>query len=182
MTNQISTVIHLSQIRVCWPGAMILSACPTFATQTDQNTIAEQINHWQKSNVLMVITLLEEIEFHTLGVDPLVMELYATKIAWRHFPIRNMKPPKQDTVPYLENLVEEVASILANDSKVVIHCHAGLGRTGMVAATFLTSLGLKPEEAIATIRMHRPGSIETHPQEEFVLNWNFRLPEFPPGL
>ena len=180
--KQISTVIHLSQIRACWPGAMILSACPTLAVQTGRNTLARLINQWRKSNVVMVITLLEEIEHHKLGLVRLVRELEAEKTTWRHFPIPNMKPPKQDTVPYLENLVEEVASIFSNDSKVVIHCHAGLGRTGMVAATFLTSLGLKPEEAIATIRMHRPGSIETHPQEEFVLNWNFRLPEFPPGL
>ena len=180
--RQISTFIRLGQIRACWPGAMILSACPTLDVQTGTNTLSGLIKQWRKSNVVMVITLLEKVDHHKLDLVRLVRELQAERITWRHFPIPNMEPPMQDTVPYLENLVEEVASIFANDSKVVIHCHAGLGRTGLVAAILLTSFGMKPKEAIATIRMHRPGSIETHPQEEFVFDWNFRLPEFPPGL
>jgi len=180
--RQISTFIRLGQIRACWPGAMILSACPTLGTQTSPNILSESINQWHKSNVALVITLLDEIECHELGIARLVRKLQAEKITWHHFPILNMKAPIQGTAPYLENLVAEVASIFAKDRTIVIHCHAGLGRTGLIAATFLTSLGIKPEDAISKIRIHRPGCIETQPQEEFVLNWHYRLPEFPPGL
>jgi hypothetical protein len=36
--------------------------------------------------------------------------------------------------------------------------------------------------AMSAIRKKRPGSIESHIQEIFVENWNFKLPDFPPRL
>jgi protein-tyrosine phosphatase len=65
--------------------------------------------------------------------------------------------------------------ILKPNNSVVIHCHAGLGRTGLLAATFLVSMGLAAESAIKTIRETRPGSIETIEQEKYIKEWNFRF-------
>ncbi len=47
---------------------------------------------------------------------------------------------------------------------VVVHCFAGLGRTGTVLAAWLVSEGLAPEEAVEEVRRLRPGSIETSGQ------------------
>ena len=58
---------------------------------------------------------------------------------------------------------------------MLIHCHAGLGRTGLLAATFLVSMGLTADSAIKTIRETRPGSIETTEQERYVKEWTFRF-------
>ena len=44
---------------------------------------------------------------------------------------------------------------------VVVHCGAGLGRTGTVVAAFLAAQGMPPEEAIREVRRLRPGSLET---------------------
>lgn len=177
-----STTITLSQINAAWPGALILTACPTHAPQKGSTPLEVEISNWREAAMLMLITLLDEDEIHPLDVMSLVRELQANNIAWHHFPIQNMCPPDAATIPHLENLLMEAAEILATGGMVSIHCHAGLGRTGLVASTLLTSIGMAPTDAIKTIRAYRPGSIETRSQEDFVRNWGFRLPEFPPGL
>ena len=46
------------------------------------------------------------------------------------------------------------------DEVVAVHCHAGLGRTGVLICIWLIlKLNFTPSEAIAYIRIMRPGSI-----------------------
>ena len=52
--------------------------------------------------------------------------------------------------------------------RVLVHCRAGLGRSGMIAARLLVELGAAPEEAMAAVRAARPGAIETPAQEAHV--------------
>ncbi|GGA24857.1 hypothetical protein CYANOKiyG1_40520 [Okeania sp. KiyG1] len=54
---------------------------------------------------------------------------------------------------------------------VVIHCKAGLGRTGTVAACCLVALGYSAVEAIAKVRQTRQYTIKTKQQENFVFRF-----------
>jgi len=67
-------------------------------------------------------------------------------------------------------LVVDAALELAKAGKnVAIHCHAGLGRTGLFAACLARrQLGLDAEEAIQWIRELVPGSIESDEQERVI--------------
>ena len=50
----------------------------------------------------------------------------------------------------------------------VLHCWAGLGRTGTVAARLLVELGADPAAAIDLVRGSRPGAIQSLQQEVHV--------------
>lgn len=51
----------------------------------------------------------------------------------------------------------------------MLHCVAGLGRSGMVAASYLTRKGISADAAIALVRQRRsPRAVETAVQEAFV--------------
>lgn len=54
------------------------------------------------------------------------------------------------------------------ESRVLVHCFGGYGRTGTLLACYLVAGGKSGEEAIEEVRLRRPGSIEAPSQEEAI--------------
>jgi protein tyrosine phosphatase domain-containing protein 1 len=53
--------------------------------------------------------------------------------------------------------------------KIAVHCHAGLGRTGLAIACYLVASGqATAEEAVVLVRKDRPGALQTSAQVVFV--------------
>jgi protein tyrosine phosphatase domain-containing protein 1 len=58
---------------------------------------------------------------------------------------------------------------ISQGQKVAVHCHAGLGRTGLAIACFMVYKGeAKATTAVEIVRQCRPGSLQTHAQVLFV--------------
>jgi len=87
-------------------------------------------------------------------------------------PIQDYAPPT------LEQMVEFVAVVedsVAAGIPVGVHCTAGLGRSGTMAAVYLVAEGASANEAISTVRQLRPESIETAAQEDAVRRFEKNL-------
>ncbi|XP_023712308.1 protein tyrosine phosphatase domain-containing protein 1 isoform X2 [Cryptotermes secundus] len=72
----------------------------------------------------------------------------------------------------------KVMSFALTEGKVAIHCHAGLGRTGVLIACYLVySLRVRANDAIRFVRLKRPNAVQTRGQilcvqefEQFILS------------
>ncbi len=116
-----------------------------------------------------LVSLIERHEFVLLDVPGFPDRVRAFGIPWFHLPIVDLDVPDGRFDEEWETAGGELRRILADGGRIILHCRAGLGRTGTMAARLLIEFGMDPREAIARVRRVRPGAIQTRVQEEYVL-------------
>lgn len=82
-----------------------------------------------------------------------------------HLPVPDFAPPGMEAV---EAFLQQARFQRHQGKAIVVHCGAGIGRTGTMIACYLVDQGFEPAEAIRMVRSARPGSIETAEQERVV--------------
>ena len=85
----------------------------------------------------------------------------------------------------MQGILQSIQSALSQGGKVYVHCKGGIGRTGTVAATWLTEQGLDDKQALALLlqkwqamdkRFEEPHTPETQAQRAFVRTWHKAKP------
>ncbi len=125
----------------------------------------EQIERW---GAVALVTLVEAGEFSTLGTAGYENIANRRRFSWFHFPIPDLQAPGES---FFEAWTVRGNAFLAHfdaGERVVVHCAGGLGRTGTLVAKLLMEEGVRAETAIETVRLARPGAIETLEQELYV--------------
>jgi protein-tyrosine phosphatase len=82
-------------------------------------------------------------------------------------PMRNFGLP-EDAASFRRDITR-IADAVRNGDGVLLHCAAGMGRTGSAAACVLKALGLAAEEAVARVRA--AGSNPQNAQQSGLVDW-----------
>lgn len=154
------------------PGAM------TGAWDRDLGLDVEAIAAWGTSTV---VTLVEQHELASLGVVDLGKAVEAAHMSWVHLPLRDVSVPGPAFEQQWTRLGPLLRAQLQCGFNIVVHCKGGLGRAGTIASRLLIDADMAPADALAAVRLARPGAVETSGQERYVLDCVPLPPATPSG-
>jgi len=90
-------------------------------------------------------------------------------VNYLHVHSNDMNVPEFDDLTHAINFIHRR---ITNNEPVMVHCLAGLGRTGTLLACYLVKhQKMSADDAIQKVREERPGSIQSYPQEEMIFQF-----------
>ncbi|KYG03455.1 hypothetical protein BE21_51555 [Sorangium cellulosum] len=117
----------------------------------------------------LLVSLVSDHELELLGIPDLVARATERGIVVLRWPFGDFSVPRD--IAALHAPVDRILDTAARGGGAIIHCWAGLGRTGLVAAACLVKRGVAPADAIAAVRRCRRGAIENSDQEEAIADF-----------
>ena len=116
-------------------------------------TSFEEINWIKKQGVRSIVTMTEE------GLP----DSWLDELEYLHVPTEDYSAPD---IEKIDAVVDFINERIKNRDPVMVHCAAGIGRTGTILASYLVKYQkMSAKEAISKVREERPGSIQSESQE-----------------
>ena len=111
---------------------------------------AKDILSLHQQGIRAILSLTEQPLFSQREITAAL--LADMDIAYFHVPVRDQYPPDARQA---QQIIEIVRSLEAQQHPLLIHCHAGIGRTGTILHLYYLTRGQTFEEAKAEIRRKR---------------------------
>ncbi|MGZ5227933.1 MAG: phosphatase domain-containing protein [Burkholderiales bacterium] len=126
---------------------------------------------WCHAGLNTVVCLLETSEIRDLELRDESVLCQSSSIEFISFPIPDRGVPS--SVQKTAQLVRRIVELLRSGASVAIHCRAGIGRSGLVAACVLLKLGFAPREVFPLLGRARGVPVpDTSHQEQWLSVFN----------
>ena len=154
-----------------------------YASQRPSNYLIEKynlINVFKEKNIGLIINVQRPGEHPYCGKNTLdeqsgfsyTPSLFSSEgIIVKLYGWKDMDVP--DSLYFMLDIVKEMLFTVNNEKKkVLVHCHAGKGRTGIVIACYLMfKYHINAFEAVKKVRDKRKGAIQNNQQMKFCLRF-----------
>jgi len=149
------------QIELIGSGSLSVMAKPVSG-----EWIEDEFSGIVKWGIDRIVSLLESHEAFEVGLgeEKEITEKYGMEYVHYPIPDRGLPNSVKDYLAFTKRLYHEAAGGL----NTVVHCRAGIGRTGIVAAGVLLHCGFEPQQAIEHISKLRGVAV---PDTEEQINW-----------
>jgi protein-tyrosine phosphatase len=140
--------------------------------------LADEIAGWSRLGVETVVSLLEPHEIRELDLTQEESLSLAANLQFMSFPIPDRGVPSN--LSDLSKLLTAHEAQLRSGRSVAVHCRAGIGRSGLVGACVLNTLGLDPDYAFRMLSRARGATV---PDTDAQVAWvcDFVRGRFGPG-
>ena len=134
----------------------------------------EVYDRFREEQIAVIVLLASDAEsLHKTGCNLRALYLKAG-FQVLYLPIPDFSVPAKDD---LEQAVQHTIAYAQAGRHIVVHCSAGIGRTGLFMACLAKRfLGLSGQEALKWVRHYIPHAVETPEQQRLVLH-NDESPE-----
>ena len=154
-------------------GVIGMMACPGIRIESPRRgnihkNLRRDLQACREWGASGIVTFNLHDELEGLGVGDLGHHFMESGFWWRQLPITDMNVPDEAFEEVWAVEGRQIRASLVAGERVILHCLAGLGRTGMIAARLLVEMGMSPELAVAEVRKVRPRAIQTDDQEKYV--------------
>ena len=119
-----------------------------------------------KKRIRKVVSLLEQSEARDVGLDRERELCEINGMEFVSYPITDWGLPS--SVTEFAEFTRSMHQQIANGTNTVVHCGAGIGRTGMLAAGILLHCGYEPDDAFRHISQARGAPV---PDTDEQRNW-----------
>ena len=145
------------------PGKHQNSLLKKLSLKNDLNSIWNQ-------EINCIVSLITKDELKKLDIND--FDKTITEYGFEHYSveIQDLGIPSTNQLGTFKILTKNIIVAIKTEKKVLIHCNAGLGRSGLFAGILVKEM-TNINHPIEYIRKFRKGAIETKEQEEFISFW-----------
>lgn len=127
---------------------------------------------YMDSGITLIVSLLEDPEAYELGLKD-EKDIAARKgIKFLSFPIADRGVP--ESVYRFQAFISSLYEQIEGGAHAAVHCRAGIGRSGLVAAALLLHEGFEPADAFALISEARRCPVPDTPEQRLWLTEHWR--------
>ena len=152
------------------PGALWL--CGKHLVGRDPQAALERVG---EPGVIVCLNEVHELIDRYPGYVHWLTDEHGHQAVWH--PIPDLHAPELDDAV---GLASDLAARVAAGDHVILHCGAGIGRAGTMAAATLMTMGASRLDALATLSAHRPmAGPGVGPQHDLLIALEHRLAASP---
>lgn len=128
---------------------------------------ADDLQHLHDWRPALVISMATTPEMVSDGAEMLGSDLQDYGTRWLHLPVKDFGVPDAAVAGKWPLASRAALAALRGGGRVLIHCRAGCGRSGMAALRLMVEAGEPPDAALARLRGVQPRAVETEAQRRW---------------
>lgn len=133
--------------------------------------LEDEARGFATAGVHVVVSLLEDDEIADLALEHERDACETAGLVFKRFPIRDRDVPAANAA--LHAFIDELRVALINNQSCAIHCRMGIGRSSLMAAATLVTLGIPAELALTRLVAARGRDVpDTDEQRRWILNFS----------